>query len=230
MKCGSQMIKKQTKHTHGSYVETCIPRSTESHNPHKSLALILNTRCEGSLRVSPPRSHTSSAQYSVLTSHPHWRTRDGQNCDSTVNLPSKLWSMSHAAICSEVLKIAKVFIKIETENSWVSPYGESWHSRQFFLPTPHNSSHAMLRPGGTPYFVLSNQKTAHPKALSKGPHRHLALGLISGSPARQGACGLGDFISSPGAPTTTQTLESGSPSTQLCPHQMPVLRLGSPWT
>ena len=59
------------------------------------------------------------------------------------------------------------------------------HVRLLFSFTPHNSSHAMLQLGGTPCFVLSNQKTAHPKALSKGPHRHLALGLIPGSPARQ---------------------------------------------
>ena len=103
------------------------------------------------------------------------------------------------------------------------------HVRLFFSPTPHNSSHAMLQLGGTPYFALSNQKTAHPKAFSKGPHRHLALGLISGSPARQEHVVLEmPFLHK--QPLLLLKLWSPAPSlTQLCPRQMHVLRLGSPW-
>ena len=88
----------------------------------------------------------------------------------------------------------------------------------------------MLQLGGTPCFVLSNQKTAHPKALYKGPHRHLALGLIPGLPARQEHVVLEmPFLHQ--QPLLLLRLWSPAPplSTQLCLRQMPVLRLGSPW-
>lgn len=65
---------------------------------------------------------------------PPWRTCDGQNCDSAVNLPANCEVWVTLLFVPQFWK-SQNFIKIETENSWVSPYEEPWHSRQAVLFT-----------------------------------------------------------------------------------------------
>lgn len=185
---------------------------------------------------SPP-SHIC-AKYSILMSHHPWKTCNGQDHDTTVNLPGKLWSMSHGSICSAILKVAKFFINIETEKLWVSPHGEPWHShvRLFFSPAPYNASHAMLLPGVTPVFLCSATRSL--PALRPFQMGLTGTLLLAWSPARppgsEPVVLEAPFLASP-SPPTIQTLESSPPWTQLCPCQHPCPEAGMspsllPWT